>query len=152
MFIPTYCDGCSRAALVAEKSIAGGVARCSECGKAARALPGETYGEDDVALFNDLRAALEEVGLTPQHATGLATQLEIRRTQPPGQGLRQLAQMLPSLGILELIVANRTATLRKAESMLATLLETITSNRRSQSGMLRVVGEGTETTKHEQTG
>jgi hypothetical protein len=105
-----------------------------------RALPGETYGEDDLPLFNDLCAALDEVGLSPQHAAGLALQLEVRRTQPPGRGLRQLAQVLPSLGILELIVANRTTTLRKAESMLATLLDAIANGRRRQSGMMRAVG------------
>lgn len=107
-----------------------------------RALPGETYGEEHMSLFNDLRAALEEVALNPQQAAALAAQLEIRRTQPPGTGLRQLAQVLPSLGILELIVANRPSTLRKAESMLATLLDAITGSHRPQSGFLSL-GEPT---------
>lgn len=138
MFIPTYCDGCGHLALLAEQSVVGGMARCAECDGMVRALPGETYMEDDIALFNDLCAALNEVGLTPQHAAGLAAQLEIRRTQPPGRGLKQLAQVLPSLGILELIVANRTTTLHKAESMLAMLLDAIACGRRRQSGLLQV--------------
>jgi hypothetical protein len=131
------------------------MAKCAECGGTMRALPGETYGEEDIPLFDDLRAALDEVGLTPQHAAGLMAQLEIRRTQPPGHGLRQLAQVLPSLGILELIVANRTATLRKAESMLATLLDTVVNSHRPQSGLLSM-GRPAEvekrTEKQEQAG
>ncbi|HVY25153.1 MAG TPA: hypothetical protein VHB79_01325 [Polyangiaceae bacterium] len=136
MFIPTHCDGCSKTALVAELSITGGMAQCAECGGTMRVLPGESYSEDDIPLFNDLCAALDEVGLSQKHAAGLAAQLEIRRTQPPGHGLRQLAQVLPSLGILELIVANRATTLRKAESMLATLLGVVVAGRRPQSGLL----------------
>lgn len=134
-FIPTYCDTCARVALLASDAIIGGMSRCDECGAPSRSLPGESYVEDDITLFDDLRSALNEAGVTQINAGGLLAQLEIRTPERPGRGLRRLAQVVPSLGILELIVVNQPGALRKAEGMLATLLGALSSGRRV-SGMI----------------
>jgi hypothetical protein len=136
-FIPTYCDSCARVALVASEAIVGGMARCDECGGRSRSLPGESYVEGDIALFNDLRAALSEAGVTQANAAGLAAQLQVRNTEQPGVGLRRLAHLVPALGILELIVVNQPGALRKAEGMLATLLGAVASGRRPSGWISR---------------
>jgi hypothetical protein len=128
-FIPTYCDTCERLELTAAASITNGEARCSECHATSRSRPGQSYAEDDVALFNDLRGALQEAGITQQNATSLVNQLEYGGEHRE-RGLRRLAHLVPALGMLELIVDNHPGTLRKAEGMLAILLETLALGRR----------------------
>jgi hypothetical protein len=134
-FIPTHCEVCSLAALVPASSINHGVARCSACGAPARPLPGESYAAEDATLFNELAAALREAALTPLSAAQLSIELEGRDLIAPGRGLRRLAQVLPSLEVLELVVPDRPGPLRKAEGMLAALLDVIARGR-AQSGMV----------------
>lgn len=134
-FIPSHCEACSLSALIPANAIIQGVARCSACGGPARPLPGESYAEEDATLFNELAGALREAGLTPYSAAQLATELEGRDLIEPGRGLRRLAQVLPSLGVLELVVPDKRGPLRKAEGMLAALLDVIARGR-TQSGMM----------------
>lgn len=128
-FIPTYCDVCERVELTASDMAVNGDARCTECGASSRALPGQSYAEDDVELFDHLRGALGEAGITQQNARGLANQLEYGGGHE-GRGVRRLAQVVPALGILELIVDSNPVTMRKAEGMLLILLETLAAGRR----------------------
>src|SRR5258707_41009 len=136
--IPTHCEGCARCSLVEANTIANGVAICLECGGHARSLPGESYGREDRTLFSELGATLREAGVSALNAVQLAAELEVRHYGAPGRGLRRLVQMLPSLGILELIVANQPGPMRKAEGMLATLLDAL-ANGRPQSGTMPAV-------------
>lgn len=129
-FIPTHCEVCSTPALVSEKEIHAGLARCLECGGAASVLPGESYAENDAALFTSIVATLREADITPPQAALLASELEARNLLAPGRCLRRLAQALPPLGVLELVVGNDRAGLRKAEGMLATLLDVMSRARR----------------------
>jgi hypothetical protein len=137
-FVPTHCEVCSTPALVAAGEVKAGVARCGECGASATVLPGESYAEYDMPLFASILAALREVGITPPQAALLATELEARNLLAPGRCLRRIAQALPSLAVLELIVGNERAALRKAEGMLAILLELMARDRR-HSQMVPVV-------------
>lgn len=57
----------------------------------------------------------------------------------PGRCLRRLAQVLPTFGVLQLLVGNHPAMLRKAESMLAMLLE-VTARRRRHSELVPALG------------
>jgi hypothetical protein len=136
-FIPTHCEACSFAALVPTSALNAGLAKCTACGGPARPLPGESYAAEDATLFNELAAALREAGLTPLNAAQLATELEGRDLIAPGRGLRRLAQVLPSLEVLELVVPDRPGPLRKAEGMLAMLLDVIARGR-TQSGVMPV--------------
>jgi hypothetical protein len=120
-----------------------GHAQCPECGGAARTLPGESYSADDDGLFRELGAALQEAAITPQSASALAAQLESRHYEQPGRALRRLAQSVPALGILELIVLNQPGALRKAEGMLAVLLDALARGRRN-SGFMTVVADSRE--------
>jgi hypothetical protein len=131
-FIPTHCEVCSTPALVSSSEIHAGLARCIQCGGSATVLPGESYAEHDAALFSSIVATLREADITPPQAALLATELEARSLLVPGRCLRRLAQALPSLGVLELLVGNERAALRKAEGMLATLLDVMSRARHSE--------------------
>jgi hypothetical protein len=134
-FIPTHCESCSRAALVDASAINAGLTPCADCGASARSLPGESYGEEDVALYHDVVATLRDAGVTPFQARQLAMDLEIKSLLEPGRCLRRLVQTLPTLGALELLVENEPLALRKLEGMLAILLEVMGSSR-SESGVV----------------
>jgi hypothetical protein len=138
--IPTHCERCSRSALIGADAIVNGETTCADCGGRARSLPGESYADEDVALFKELDAALRDAGISASNAAQLAAELEVRSFGVPGRGLKRLAQVLPSLGILELIVTNQPAIMRKAEGMLATLFDAISSDHRP-SGMIPAVTE-----------
>jgi hypothetical protein len=56
-FIPTYCDACSGLSLTATQLIMAGALTCEACGEPARAVPGSSYGSEDVALYNELSTA-----------------------------------------------------------------------------------------------
>jgi hypothetical protein len=136
--IPIHCEACARAALVDGRAIRQGVAVCGECGGTSHTLPGESYGLQDAALFDDLAAALRDAQPTPLNAVQLQSELAARNTAP-GRGLKRIAKLLPSLAILELIVSNDPLVMRKAEGMLATLLEAIAASR-SSSGVIAPAG------------
>jgi N-methylhydantoinase A/oxoprolinase/acetone carboxylase beta subunit len=85
-------------------------------------LPGESYGPDDVALFSELWAALRAAELRRSSVDELIALLEVARAGRTGLGLARAAQVVPELGVLELIVNKRAAPLRKAEGMLLMLL------------------------------
>jgi len=96
-------------------------------------------------MFDDLRAALQEAGITQQNAASIINQLEYGGEHRE-RGLRRLAHVVPALGILELIVDNNPVTLRKAEGMLTLLLETLVAGRR-QSVIVpaqRMIGDGSQ--------
>jgi len=133
--IPTHCQSCARSRLVSVDSLASGIVTCPDCGGLAHALPGESYVEADVPLFDDLVSMLREADITPANAALLAQELEGRSYTDPGRSLRRLEQLLPSLGILELLVAHRPASMRKAEGILSLLLHALAGGR-SQSGFM----------------
>lgn len=134
-FIPTHCESCSRSALVSASAINAGMTQCAGCGATARSLPGESYGEEDVSLYNNVANTLREAGVTPFQARQLAMELEAKSLLEPGRCLRRLMQTLPSLGVLELLVNNEPLALRKLEGMLAILFEVIGSSH-SESGVV----------------
>ncbi len=137
-FIPTHCEACSRTALIRADAIVNGCVSCSECGGRTRTLPGESYAEEDVALFEELRTVLEQAKISPQGAAALRGELSGRTSLEAGRGLKRLAQVVPALGLIELIVPGRPAALRKAEGMLATLLDGL-ARARSRSGTMSAV-------------
>jgi hypothetical protein len=132
-FVPVHCETCVRSDLVRASDVLDG-ALCGECGSAMRTLPGQTYGSQDVALFKDLEQTLREAQLTPLNAVPLSVELEAF-DHHPDRAIKRVAQLLPSLAILELVVSNDATTMRKAKGMLATLLDVIAASR-SQSTMV----------------
>ena len=133
-FIPTHCEACSRSALVSAGAIHGGITQCIGCGATASSLPGESYGEEDVALYHNVATALRDAGVTPLQARQLAQDLEAKSLLEPGRCLRRVVQALPSLSVLEPLVNGEPLALRKLEGMLAILLD-VMGNSRRESGM-----------------
>lgn len=140
-YIPTHCEACSRTALVGSDTIVSGFASCAQCGARARALPGESYAPEDLSLFEELRGVLEQAKLSPTSASALRGELGSRSALDPGRGIKRLSQVVPALGLLELVVPGRPAAMRKAEGMLATLLDGL-SRARSRSGTMSAVSNG----------
>jgi hypothetical protein len=124
--LPTYCDACGRAALVPVSELEEGLV-CVECGAGPRVIPGSSYGDEDVALFAELASALKEAGITAWQAQLLAARAATTPHPPAGYLLRQLAETLPSLSVLE--VGRGAQAMRKADGMLATLLRGFSSGR-----------------------
>jgi hypothetical protein len=104
-------------------------------------LPGESYAAEDVALFEELRSVLTQANISPPNAAALRGELAGRTSAEPGRGLKRLAQLVPALGLLELIVPGRPSALRKAEGMLATLLDGVARSR-TRSGTMSAVSNG----------
>jgi len=139
-FIPTHCEACSRTALARQDSIVNGSAPCPDCGARARTLPGESYAAEDVSLFEELRSVLAQAQISPTNAAALRAELAGRTSLDAGRGMRRLSHLVPALGLLELIVPGRPATLRKAEGMLATLLDGL-ARARTRSGTMSAVSD-----------
>jgi hypothetical protein len=132
-FIPTYCEECSRSALVHPDVILASAAVCPSCWCAATVVPGATFGREDVVPYQALGNALREAAIGPLNADQLATQIAEANYAVPGPMLRHVAAALPSLAFLELAANDGPLTLRKTEEMLKTLLRGIANGRR-QSG------------------
>lgn len=137
-FIPTHCEACTRTALVRQDAILNGQAVCAQCGNRTLPLPGESYAAEDVALFEELRSMLEQTKISAPNAAALRGELAARASIEPGRGLKRLIQLVPALGLLELIVPARPVALRKAEGMLATLLDGL-ARARTRSGTMSAV-------------
>lgn len=130
LFIPTCCAACGQTALKPGNSIRGTSVTCERCGAFASVIPGESYAEHDVPLFEQLLRALREAAITP----GLAAQLKRQlgpREGTPGAALRRIAASVSGLSNLDLVVGNNRLALRKAEGMLAVLLEVIARGERA---------------------
>jgi hypothetical protein len=102
-------------------------------------LPGAAYSEEDAPLFANVVTTLHEAGISPSQAALLTTELECRSVLAPGRCLQRLAQVLPTFGVLQLLVGNHPAMLRKAESMLAMLLD-VAARRHRHSELVPAVG------------
>jgi len=143
-FIPTHCEACTRTALVRQDAIIDGRAACAECGRWALTMPGESYAAEDIALFEELRSLLAQANISPGNASALRGELASRTAADPGRGLKRLTQLVPALGLLELIVPGRPGAVRKAEGMLATLLDGIARGRTRSGTMSAVTGSDDE--------
>jgi hypothetical protein len=99
------------------------MAICGQCGGGAPVLPGESYVDQDLPLFERLAGTLQDAAVAPAQAALLALELAPRNRLPPGRCLRRLTHVLPSLAVFDLLIAGDPAALHKAEGMLATLLE-----------------------------
>ena len=132
--LPMHCDACARSTLVNEQTIRQGGAACPDCSAPLRTLPGQSYSPDDATLFNQIESTLREAGISALSASQLSVEFDAP-SRTPGRALRRLVLALPSLGLLEVLVSQKPASLRKVEGMLAILLEALASGR-SQSGFL----------------
>lgn len=129
-FIPTFCDGCSRSALIQEERIQEAASVCAACGGCVRAVPGSGFGREDVLPYAALAKALQDAAIGPLNAHQLIDDIA-----DAGPMLRHLSRTLPSLAFLELAAQAGPHAVRKVEEMLRSLLQGIASGSR-QSGFV----------------
>jgi hypothetical protein len=76
MYLPTYCANCAVIALRVAHECLGGEATCPRCGEAAQVVPGCSYVEGDVPLFNRLKRIVEDTQISSEDARRLAFEIE----------------------------------------------------------------------------
>jgi hypothetical protein len=138
-FIPTYCDECSRSALIHADFVQDSVAVCTSCGCSARVVPGSSFRREDVVAYQTLADAIREAGIGPLSADELADEIASAAYPVPGPMLRHLAKTVPSLAFLDVMANAGPHVVRKTEAMLRTLLRGIAIGRR-QSGFFVMKG------------
>jgi len=76
MYLPIHCASCATIALRVAHECLGGEATCPRCGEIAQVVPGCSYVEGDVPLFNRLKRLVEDSGLSSEDARRLAFEIE----------------------------------------------------------------------------
>jgi hypothetical protein len=108
-------------------------ASCRSCGEPTLVVPGETYREDDVVLFDRIEEAVSSHRLTRQAARQLVAELGhvTHRVERPVAVLLRAMELLPNLHFLipALNLENREPLDRPAPSRAAGMLHTIVSAR-----------------------
>jgi hypothetical protein len=138
--LPIQCSACHCFTLVDAISVNNeGCCEC-ECGCIARALPGQSYGVEDLSLFDAVVTSIEAAEITWMNASRLVLELEACGSPRPMVKLARLKQLVPALSVIELIASSNPATARKAWGMFSTLLDAI-SRGRSRSGVMPALRE-----------
>jgi hypothetical protein len=99
-YLPVQCSTCGKVQLVACE--AGQVPSCRGCSAPTAFLPGESYGETDVALFDRIEDAIRPLPLSRRTAERVVTELRdvALRTEAPEAILLRIVDFLPSLHFL----------------------------------------------------
>lgn len=135
IFIPTYCDGCSRSALVQAELIEDCVAACPFCGASARVVPGSSFRREDLFTYEALAQALKDVEFRPLSAARLLEEVAAANYVVAGPMLRHVAKALPALTYLAMAANGGQPAVRRIEAMLDALLRAIASGSR-ESGFV----------------
>jgi hypothetical protein len=99
-YLPVLCSACLRTYLLPAAS--GTELSCRECGGTASVVPGETYGEGDIPLFERVSAAVDSGLRSAQAARQIVAELRDarHRSDPPEANLLRVVDELPGLGFL----------------------------------------------------
>jgi hypothetical protein len=99
-YLPVFCEACARIHLQAVH--AGQTPTCRVCGASASVLPGETYAESDVALFERIEAAVHPVVLSRRSGERVVAELRdvALRADAPESVLLRVVDFLPTLHFL----------------------------------------------------
>jgi hypothetical protein len=100
VYLPVLCSACLRTYLLPAAS--GTELSCRECGGTASVVPGETYGEGDIPLFERVSAAVDSGLRTARAARQIVTELRDARHRSDSLEaiLLRVADELPGLGFL----------------------------------------------------
>lgn len=98
-YLPVFCRACQKLQL---KPVAPGqTPSCSNCDEPASVLPGETYIESDVPLFDRVVTAIEHVTLSRRTCEQVAAELRnVALRTAPETVLLRVVDFLPSLHFL----------------------------------------------------
>jgi hypothetical protein len=100
VYLPVLCSSCLGSCLLPAASAE--ELFCRKCGGAANVVPGETYGEGDVPLFERVSAAVESHLRTARAARKIVAEVRDARprTYPPEAILLRVTDELPGLEFL----------------------------------------------------
>lgn len=133
-YLPVWCVACARAQL--QPVSAGDVSKCRTCGASTTVLPGQTYAESDVALFERIEQAVRVTPLGRRTAEQVEKELRdvAIRGDAPEVVLLHVLDHLPGLHfLLPALQLQASPALERALLLRATgMLLTIVSARREQ--------------------
>jgi hypothetical protein len=124
-FLPTHCRSCGAVALVTRSTQNEAEAPCS-CGGTGFVVPGPSFAEHEVALFDWLVKVARYAELRPAEAQRVCIEIEtgLARADQPGTYAR-LTERFPSLAELLPQVADSPARMARALRMLETILNAL---------------------------
>ncbi len=129
--LPTICDGCGRVSLTPFAGTDAQPPDCPHCAGARRVVPSCSYGQADIALFDELSEAVTE-GLDPIEGQRLGHELSHALwSGTTGEIFDGLASRWPSLMPLVLATGNNQGHQRRLLLMLKTIFEAVSLTRRS---------------------
>ena len=99
-YLPVQCEACGKVQLVAAQ--VGQVPSCRSCGAKTAFLPGESYGESEVALFERIEEAIRPLVISRRTAERVVAELRdvALRAEAPEAILLRIVDFLPSLHFL----------------------------------------------------
>lgn len=127
-YLPVYCSACAKACL--QPARPGEAASCPTCGTPTVVLPGETYSEADVGLFERIEPEVRGAVLSRRAAEHIVAELRdvSARSESPEAVLLRIMDFLPGLHFLipaldlQPTVAMERALLVRAAGMLKTVV------------------------------
>lgn len=124
-FLPTHCRACGSVALAIRSTQHQSAAPCS-CGGTAFVVPGPSFAEHEVALFDWLVKVARYAQLRPAEAQRVCLEIEtgLARADQPGTYAR-LTERFPSLAELRPQLADSPARMARALRMLETILNAL---------------------------
>jgi hypothetical protein len=124
-FLPTHCRACGAVALVTRGAEDQAAAPCA-CGGTAFVVPGPSFAEHEVALFDWLVKVARYAQLRPAEAQRVCMEIEtgLARADQPRTYAR-LTERFPSLDELYPQLADSPARMARALRMLETILNAL---------------------------
>jgi len=132
-FLPTHCRACGAVALAERSAVNQATAQC-ECGDQAFVVPGPSFAEHEVALFDWLTVVARYAQLRPAEAQRVCIEIEmgLASADQPGTYAR-LSERFPSLEELAPQLVDSPARQARALRMLETILNALSIPGKSMS-------------------
>lgn len=123
--LPTHCRACG-AVILSRRDVQNQVAAACGCGGQAFVVPGPSYAEHEVELFDWLVKVARYAQLRPAEAQRVCMEIEtgLASADQPGT-FGRLTQRFPSLAELALQLVDSPARLARALRMLETILNAL---------------------------
>ncbi|HEY6079237.1 MAG TPA: hypothetical protein VIW29_10565 [Polyangiaceae bacterium] len=133
-YLPTHCRGCGSVALISGAAKGSTVCTCPRCGGEAHAVPGPTFAVHEQELFAQLVLIASRAQLRPAEAQRLCIDIEmgLARGDQPGM-LERLSDRFPELAVMAPLLASSPARQARTLRMLETILNALSSPRKSLS-------------------
>lgn len=127
-YLPVQCASCAKIALLAAQP--GQIPTCRTCGGPTAILPGESYAEGDIQLFERIEAAVRPLVISRRTAERIVAELRdiALRAEVPEAILLRVVDFLPSLHFLipalylQPTLAQERALLGRATGMVQTII------------------------------